>query len=63
MLQEELAERTGFSPKHISEVIDGKKGISDKLAKSLEYVFGVPTTFWNKLQEKYNKEIAEYNNL
>lgn len=25
MLQEELAERTGFSPKHISEVVNGKK--------------------------------------
>ena len=38
MNQEELAIRTGYSPKHISEVVNGKKGISPSLAKSLEYV-------------------------
>ncbi len=60
MLQEELAERTGFSPKHISEVVNGKKGISPKLAKSLEYVFGIPATFWINLQGIYDKEIVEF---
>lgn len=60
MLQEELAERTGFSPKHISEVVNGKKGISPKLAKSLEYVFGIPATFWINLQGIYDKEIIEF---
>ena len=42
MNQEELAIRTGFSPKHISEVVNGKKGISPSFAKALEYVFGIP---------------------
>jgi addiction module antidote protein HigA len=60
MLQEELAERTGFSPKHISEVVNGKKGISPKLAKSLEYVFRIPATFWINLQGIYDKEIIEF---
>lgn len=60
MLQEELAQRTGFSAKHISEVVNGKKGISPKLAKSLEYVFGIPTTFWINLQGIYDKEIIEF---
>lgn len=60
MLQEELAERTGFSAKHISEVVNGKKGISPKLAKSLEYVFGIPATFWINLQGIYDKEIIEF---
>lgn len=60
MNQEELAIRTGFSPKHISEVVNGKKGISPSFAKSLEYVFGMPASFWINLQGIYDKEILEY---
>ncbi len=60
MNQEELAVRTGFSPKHVSEVVNGKKGISPSFAKSLEYVFGMPASFWINLQGIYDKEILEY---
>ena len=60
MNQEELAIRTGFSPKHISEVVNGKKGISPSFAKALEYVFGIPTSFWINLQGIYDKEMQEY---
>lgn len=60
MPQEELAIRTGFSPKHISEVVNCKKGISPSFAKSLEYVFGIPASFWINLQGIYDKEILEY---
>lgn len=60
MTQEELAIRTGFSPKHVSEVVNGKKGISPSFAKSLEYVFGIPTSFWINLQGIYDKEMLEY---
>lgn len=60
MSQEELAIRTGFSPKHVSEVVNGKKGISPSFAKSLEYALGLPTSFWINLQGKYDKEILEY---
>ena len=60
MSQEELAVRTGFSPKHISEVVNGKKGISPKLAKGLEYAFDVPMEFWIDLQGLYDKEILEF---
>ena len=60
MNQEELAIRTGFSPKHVSEVVNGKKGISPSFAKSLEYVFGIPASFWINLQGIYDKELLEY---
>ena len=60
MSQEELAIRTGFSAKHISEVVNGKKGISAKLAKGLEYAFDVPMEFWINLQGLYDKEILEF---
>lgn len=60
MLQEELLERTGFSAKHISEVVNGKKSISPKFAKSLEYVFGIPATFWINLQGIYDKGLNKF---
>lgn len=60
MNQEELAIRTGFSPKHVSEVVNGKKGISPSFAKSLEYVLGIPASFWINLQGIYDKEMLEY---
>lgn len=59
MSQEELAIRTGFSAKHISEVVNGKKGISPAFAKSLEYVFGMPMSFWINLQSLYDEQILE----
>lgn len=57
--QEELAIRTGFSAKHVSEVINGKKNISSKFANSLEYALNIPTSFWINLQGLYDDEIIE----
>ena len=59
MSQEELAIRTGYSAKHISEVLSGKKGISSKFANALEYALGISTEFWINLQGIYDKEIIE----
>lgn len=58
--QSELAKRTGFSAKHISQVISGKDNISTKFARSLEYVLGIDMRFWINLQNIYNQEILEY---
>lgn len=60
MSQEELAIRTGYSPKHVSEVINGKKGISSEFAKRLEYVFSMPMSFWINLQGMYDKEVLNF---
>ncbi|MCQ2978396.1 MAG: ImmA/IrrE family metallo-endopeptidase [Clostridia bacterium] len=60
MKQEELSIRTGFSPKHVSEVINGKKGISPAFAKSLQYVFGINASFFMNLQNQYDEEILRY---
>lgn len=59
MSQEELAIRTNYSAKHISEVLSGKKGISSKFANALEYALGISTEFWINLQGIYDKEIIE----
>ena len=34
--------------------------ISPSFAKALEYVFGIPTSFWINLQGIYDKEMQEY---
>lgn len=61
--QEELAIRTGYSAKHISEIISGKKNISSKFANSLEYALNINTQFWINLQGIYDKEILELQKL
>ena len=63
MTQEELAIRTGYSAKHISEVISGKKSISSRFANSLEYALNIPTEFWINLQGIYDKEVCELENI
>lgn len=61
MTQKELAVRTGFSAKHISEVLGGLAPISVKFAAALECVFGVEAEFWMNLQTNYDIECLEYN--
>lgn len=63
MSQEELAIRTNYSAKHISEVVRGKKDISSEFANRLEYALGIPSTFWMNLQNNYDKEVFEINSL
>lgn len=59
MTGEELALRTGFSPKHISKVLNGKQSISSKFANRLEYALGIKATFWINLQGLYDEEMLE----
>jgi len=59
MKQKELALRTGFSEKHISEIINGKATITSKFAVSLEKVFDVSATFWLNLQANYDIELID----
>ena len=63
MTQEELAVRTNYSPKHVSEVVRGKKDISSEFANRLEYALDIPAYFWLNLQGNYDKEIFEINNI
>ena len=63
MSQEELAIRTEYSPKHISEVVRGKKDISSEFANRLEYALGIPASFGMNLQSNYDKEVFEINSL
>lgn len=60
MTQKELAARTGFTEKHISSIVKGKKKISFNFAKSLEYAFNINYKFWINLQVNYDNDLREY---
>jgi HTH-type transcriptional regulator/antitoxin HigA len=58
MSQTELAERTGLSIKHINEIVKGKSPITQDTALKLEYVLGIPASFWNNLEANYRETSA-----
>ena len=63
MSQHELAVRTGMTDKHISTVIIGQKNISPSFAKKLEYALGINASFWMNLQNNYDQELLEFEEL
>lgn len=56
--QAELAERTGRPRKTINEIIKGITAITPETALQLEYVTGVPATFWNNRERIYRESLA-----
>jgi len=63
MSQHDLAVKTGMTEKHISTVINGQKNISPSFAKKLEYALGISSSFWMNLQNNYDQELLEYEEL
>ena len=57
MPQKELAARMGMSEKHISNLINGKVGLTQETALKLEGVLGIPARFWNQLEAFYQEEV------
>ena len=57
MTPEELMVKTNLSLEYISDVIKGKKSISDIFASALENVFGISIDSWINLQNIYDKNI------
>ncbi|MCB9282704.1 MAG: HigA family addiction module antidote protein [Lewinellaceae bacterium] len=51
--QEELAEITGFSQKHISELLNDKKPVSLDMARVLGEVFNTSPQYWMNLDTAY----------
>lgn len=56
--QKDLAERTGLTEKHISQIINGKASITPATAIKLERVLGITATFWNNLERNYRITVA-----
>ena len=59
MSQAELAERLGRSIPKLNELIKGKAPITKETATKLEYVLGIPTSFWLNLERHYQDELLE----
>lgn len=58
LTQVELAQRTGLSEKHISQVMNGSDPITSDTAIKLELALGMPATFWGNLQKNYDLTLA-----
>src|SRR5437899_2106215 len=58
MSQAKLAERTGLTPKTVNEIVRGKAPVSPETALQLERVLGLPASFWNNLQRRYDEALA-----
>ncbi len=59
MSQAELAERLGRSVPKLNELIKGKAPITKETATKLEYVLGIPASFWLNLERQYQDELLE----
>lgn len=59
MSQAELAERLGRSIPKLNELIRGKAPITKETAAKLEYVLGVPASFWLNLERQYQDVLFE----
>ena len=57
MEQSALSKRTGFSEKHIGQVMAGNAPVTESFARALEVVFGVEASFWLNLQSNYEMEL------
>ena len=57
--QRSFAEMIGMRPSHLSEVISGKRTVTEQLAIKLETLLGVPVSVWLELQARleYDKKI------
>ncbi len=56
--QAELAKRTGFSRKHITQLIKGLASINDETALKLERVLGGSIEFWLTRESHYREALA-----
>ncbi len=58
MAQNELAERTGLTPKAINEIIKGKMAITPATALKLERALGIAAEFWLAREQHYQEWLA-----
>ncbi len=54
--QKSFAELIGIQQSHLSEIIKGKRGISEQLSVKIEDALGIPADHWNQMQAKYDYE-------
>ncbi|HEY9800362.1 MAG TPA: HigA family addiction module antitoxin [Leptolyngbyaceae cyanobacterium] len=57
--QAELAERLGYTTKHISLLINGKAPVNEETALKLERVLGSTAAFWLRYEAQYRAALAK----
>ncbi len=55
--QSELAEKTGYTQKHISQLVEGHASITEEIALKLERVLGSTADFWLHREAQYRELI------
>jgi len=63
MDQRDLATRTGLSPKHVNQMIQGVAPITQETALLLDRVTAVPARMWNNLEMNYRHRLAQQDEL
>ena len=61
MTQQELAKRTGLTPKHIISILKAKSTITPETAIKLERALGMPADYWLNLESHYQEVLARLN--
>ena len=61
--QRSFADMIGMRPSHFSEVISGKRTVTEQLAIKLETLLGVPVSVWLELQAKIRQENQQHRGL
>jgi addiction module HigA family antidote len=58
MTQMELAQRLGFTTKHVNRLLAGLEPVTPETALKLEAVFGLPARLWLGLEARYREHLA-----
>ncbi len=58
MTQQELARRTGITPKHIISILKAKSAITPETAIKFERTLGMPVEYWLNLESHYQEVLA-----
>ena len=58
MTQQELAKRTGLTPKHIVSIVKAKSSITPETAIKFERAMGMPADYWLNLESNYQEVLA-----
>jgi HTH-type transcriptional regulator/antitoxin HigA len=56
--QRQFAEQIGMRPSHLSELINGKRTVTLRVAQKLQAALGIPARLWLNLQTNYDLDLA-----
>ena len=61
--QNKLGRELGVSPRHINEIVHGKRSVTADTALRLSIFFGNSASFWLGLQMDYDLDVAQDTSL